>query len=501
MKIVAFLVSVLVLAPVINHPIKVQAEDNPVNLVLGGTGATSWNINNVNPGDSGNITVTLHNDGTVDGFVTIWLSDLISIVGPKGSPGKFGNYLLLNVDVPGLETNLQLPAVVSGFPQSASSPNYIKVSPLLKNQTITLIWKWALPFQTGNDVQGNGVSFSVNYMLEELPPPPPLAGGGGGGGGTIPSPPGTTTTTVTHDLQVVLEGEKLAIRVSADGTVQETSRIADRTETFLVDIGQGTKITADGKVPDRIELTQDTENLDELAGIPQNTVALSLVYKLTAYSGDVPLPGINFDPYVIITISYDPKDLPDNTFPPYIITFDDAGNFERLSPPVGSLQELGKVVAVAYHASYFAVVAEAAPPPPPLPAHFQVSNLVITPGLANTGQPVYISADISNDGQLSGSYEVHLVIDGIVRGIKEITVAQKSITTVTFEVTDLAAGEHRVNIAGLNGSFRIASIAVSPPVGTQVDWPLIDLIVGAILVAGLIVTFLAVRRSQQAERS
>ena len=59
-------------------PISVQADEPPVDLVLGGEGATSWQIENIKPGDVGTKTVTLHNAGYKDGEVTIWITDIVS---------------------------------------------------------------------------------------------------------------------------------------------------------------------------------------------------------------------------------------------------------------------------------------------------------------------------------------------------------------------------------------------------------------------------------------
>lgn len=168
----------------------------------------------------------------------------------------------------------------------------------------------------------------------------------------------------------------------------------------------------------------------------------------------------------------------------------------RLEPPPDALFELGKAKGVAYHASYFAVMTEVAPPPPPLPAHFKVSNLAINPAQARLGQSVSISVDIANDGAVTGSYELYLVIDGIVRAVKGITVEPQSIVTLRFEISNLAAGEHQIKVSGLTGKFRVTNMVIEPA-ESQVNWLLIDLGVAAIAVLGLLVTYLVVRRSQQ----
>ncbi|MFC2011473.1 hypothetical protein ACFLUR_04220, partial [Chloroflexota bacterium] len=166
---------VIGLATISFLPDTVQADTNPVDLVLGGTGATSWYITTIQPADSGTRTVELHNAGSEDGFVTIWLSDIISNegvnpeseTGDTAEPGEVAEYLLLDLTADGLNTNLDLPTVISNLPQSYTASNYIEVIPLMTGDTINLQWQWELPVQTGNDVQGDNISFTINYLLRE----------------------------------------------------------------------------------------------------------------------------------------------------------------------------------------------------------------------------------------------------------------------------------------------------------------------------------------------
>ena len=44
-----------------------------IDLVLGGEGATSWSIEDIKPCFTGTKTVTLHNAGSANGTVIIWL--------------------------------------------------------------------------------------------------------------------------------------------------------------------------------------------------------------------------------------------------------------------------------------------------------------------------------------------------------------------------------------------------------------------------------------------
>jgi hypothetical protein len=154
-----------------------SAQDNPVDLKLGGEGATRWNITNIEPGDSGTKTVTLHNAGLRNGFVTMWISDIVSSEGinpesetDTAEPGELEQYLLLNISCSLLDSNISLPTTIDKLPHSASDPDYIKISPLNVGDTIILDWQWRLPAETSNEVQGDSLSFTVNYMLEEFPP-------------------------------------------------------------------------------------------------------------------------------------------------------------------------------------------------------------------------------------------------------------------------------------------------------------------------------------------
>ncbi|MFH1382560.1 MAG: hypothetical protein ABIH70_06655 [Chloroflexota bacterium] len=466
----------------------------PIDLILGGGGATSWSGANLKPGDSGTHTVTLHNSGTIDGQVVIWVSDLVSIEGPTHRPGKFADYLTLTLAGRGLETNLSLPVTMKNFPQSPTAPHYVRVNPLRAGDTIPLVWKWELPPQTGNDVQGNGISFTLNYMLEEPPPPEPPDGGVGEPEPSLP-PPST--------LQVDLESKRVGLIVDASGTVQEAALLTDATGNFVIDVDKGVMVTGPGKtLLNRMDLTVvegttiERRKITELVELPKGMVVLSPTYKINGYSNDIEVSRVYFDPYIVITISYDPKDLPENALPPYIVNFTEGGSIVRLDPPPGALFEIGKAKGVVYHASYFAVVTEVSAPPAPLPPRFNVSNLLINPRETNPGQPVSISVDIANDGDTTGTYQVYLIVDGIVRSVKDIAVSPQSVTTVRFEVANLAAGYHQVRIAGLTGEFRIVSVVTFPP-SSPVNWPLIDLSIIAVLAVASLVSYLIIRRSQK----
>ena len=147
-----------------------------VNLVLGGEGANGWSVDDVKPGKSGAWTVNLHNAGTECGVVYIWISDISdgegmnpeSETGNTAEPGELTPYMLFDLYSSLLSTNLSLPSTINYFPQSTADATYLKIIRLNPGETATIDWQWAF-LETGspqNEVQGDSLSFSINYTLE-----------------------------------------------------------------------------------------------------------------------------------------------------------------------------------------------------------------------------------------------------------------------------------------------------------------------------------------------
>jgi len=637
----------LVLAGSFSAPVK--AAGNPIDLVLGGEGATSWIITNIQPAASGTNTIALHNAGSKDGFVTIWVSDIISSeglnpeseTGDTTEPGELTDYLLLNLTADGLGSNVNLPTTINNLPQSATWADYIELIPLKAGDTVDLQWDWELPAQTGNDVQGDSISFSINYLLrefeitdvsdvvtaegaftEEVTVEPEggkakitIAAGTAGqteaaepiseiwlftidkeslalsadtitiGAHIIAGPDGITfdqpiTITISHDpddlpprayegdlvialwdeaagdwfelegstvdtvnntisapvshfsrytilapvppppppppppedievpppeieippptsapalLEVDILGNTGIVEIGDDGTLAESLTLSDASGNFTLTIDSGTKVTGSSGVQlSQIQLTIAEESIV----VPDDIVILSPIYSLTGYTRGMELTRIIFDPFAMLSIRYNPEDLPENAFLPFIATYTDDEGLVRLQPPPDSTIGIGEAKALIYHASLFVAATEVAPPPPPLPARFEASNLTINPRQAQLGQPVIISLTITNEGALTGSFELHLIIDGIVRMVTEVTLGGQDSETLTFELSNLAAGQHQVKIAGLTEQFQVV-MATTPPTEEGFNWSLIDISVGTALVIGVLGLYFIIRRSRQ----
>ncbi len=492
------------LALVGSLPIPAQAQD-PVDLVLGGEGATSWDIGNIMPGDSGNKTVTLHNAGYNDGFVTIWVSDIVnsegtnpeSETGDTAEPGELAEYLMFNLSGTGLSANLSLPATIDSFPQTAAAPNYIKVSPLNAGDTVDLVWQWELPTQTGNDVQGDNLSFTINYTLQEFPSNTSSSGGGG--------------TGMTRSVKIDMLGEISWVEIKPDGTFYRSYVLTSFDNCCTMEIDSSTRlIWAGNKVPTKIVVTLASESLPA----PDGMAIASPLYEFTAYDRGGTCSTVEFDPPIKVILSYHPEMLPDNTSAVFVAYYNGQSWIEMRSP-ADSVAESGKAKAEVSHFSLFAVMARlvASPPspsqpsvappqtptppssPPPVAsAEFQVSDLAIYPDPALPNQPVLISVSVSNTGSTNGSIRLELRIGELFAAARELILPAGGSETVTFEVPQLPVGTHQVQIGGLTDQLTVANLPPSPvnpptPTKSATNWTLIGLTVGigVTALAGLLV--------------
>lgn len=519
-KIRLSLALVIGLALVGSLPVPAQAQD-PVDLELGDEGATSWTIGNVMPGDSGNKTVSLHNAGYQNGFVLIWISDIVNgegtnpepETGDTAEPGELGDYLMFNLSGTGLSTNLSPPATINSLPQSVSDPNYIKVSPLNAGATVDLVWQWELPTQTGNEVQGDTLSFTINYLLQQFAP-----------NTSTPSTAGRPTygVGIIWLLKVDMLDEITWVGIMPDGTVYKSYVLTSPDQGCTMEIDHGTKLIWDyNKVPTEIVLTLASE----LPVAPDGTVIVSPLYEFTAYAYDGTCFPVEFDRPIRLDLSYPEEMLPDNTSAVFV-AYHDGQSWIELSPQAYSVTD-GKVIAETSHllplvsvmarlASPPAPTQPSAPPetPPstPLPVElteFQISDLAFNPDPAQPDQPVIISVTVRNTGSTSGSIRLELRIGGeLFTTAKELILAVGESETVTFEVPQLPVGTHQVQIGQLTDQLTVESLPTSPvktPMLTKLAaiWtPPFALTVGMVVaILAMLIAWLLLRRRRKRRKT
>lgn len=87
---------------------------------------------------------------------------------------------------------------------------------------------------------------------------------------------------------------------------------------------------------------------------------------------------------------------------------------------------------------------------------FKVSNLTITPNHVKAGDPVNISAVVTNTGTAMGQYSLVLRVGSVVENVTEITLNPGTSQTATFTIVKDIAGDYYVEIDGLRGMFSVA---------------------------------------------
>ncbi|UCD54453.1 MAG: hypothetical protein JSU76_01905 [Dehalococcoidia bacterium] len=124
------------------------------------------------------------------------------------------------------------------------------------------------------------------------------------------------------------------------------------------------------------------------------------------------------------------------------------------------------------------------------PAAFTTSDLSIAPTEVDMGEEVTISVLVTNTGDLSGSYEVTLNIDGTAVATEEVTLAGGASERVTFTTTQDTAGRYSVTIDGLLGTFDVKLVPIK-----VLNWWAIAIIAGA---TAAIAVPLVIRRRRRA---
>ena len=319
--------------------------------------------------------------------------------------------------------------------------------------------------------------------------------------GELPPTPGGQVPVATATLETSMLGDEKTFEISTGGLVLEPLSLADPGGLFTVALDSGSRIiTGDGAVPDRFELTIvekpviPADKMDVIDGrtVLDNRVLLSPIYRFTSYVNGAVAPVTYFDPAATLIVGYDTDNLPENILTPFVAYYTAEEGLIPIEQPPGSVFEIGRAKAQIGHASLFVVAAELLPPPPPLPARFEVGDLRISARVA-PGQPVIVSLNVANEGETEGSYELYLKIDGIVKMIKRVTLSAMDSQAISFEIADIATGEHKISVAGLTGQFSVVS-RMPVPVLSTVNWLIFDLGIAAVVVAGLLALYLVRRR-------
>lgn len=132
-------------------------------------------------------------------------------------------------------------------------------------------------------------------------------------------------------------------------------------------------------------------------------------------------------------------------------------------------------------------------PAPPAAASIVVKNVNVDPGQAYTGQPITISANMANDGDVVGGYVASLKINDKLEQTKLGTVDGHSAAPVNFTISRSQPGTYTIDIGGQKGTFIIlASQTTSGP--TLSSGVIAILIMFALIISVVVVLMFTFRR-------
>lgn len=176
-------------------------------------------------------------------------------------------------------------------------------------------------------------------------------------------------------------------------------------------------------------------------------------------------PGATINPNVTLNLECDPASLPLTTSPANLTVVSwDGASWQN----VPNVKIDSSTNTVSFNISRLAEVAIITKKPD-LSARFSFWNLYVLPQTAKEGEPVYISATVTNKGNSYGYYQAVLTINGVAEDKHEGGLDSGASADIKFICTGKPAGKYSFDISGLKGSFTIASTQVSIPTATSIS--------------------------------
>jgi hypothetical protein len=92
---------------------------------------------------------------------------------------------------------------------------------------------------------------------------------------------------------------------------------------------------------------------------------------------------------------------------------------------------------------------------------FQFSELSVVPARVTTGEPVWITAKVTNTGETDGIYEVELKINDVSETSNEVAVPAGGTQNLIFSVFRDTPGAYQVALGKLAGEFVVAELTAA----------------------------------------
>jgi len=253
--------------------------------------------------------------------------------------------------------------------------------------------------------------------------------------------------------------------IDPSGEFTEPLTIESRDGEVSIDIAAGTVgLDEDGRPLSEITITRG----EDPPASPAGTDMIGVPYN---FGPD----GATFNPPVTITFKFSSSQLPLGTDAEdlSIYYFNPGGEWVELAASDITIDpDTGTITARVSHFTYFSAIVHSAP------ATFKASNLVISPSEADIAEEILISATFTNTGDIIGSYDATLKINGKSTSVKRISLDGDDSTKVQFVTVQGKAGSYTVAVDGLSGKFTVKAMPTAPiviaPSVPQVFAPVVE---------------------------
>jgi hypothetical protein len=91
----------------------------------------------------------------------------------------------------------------------------------------------------------------------------------------------------------------------------------------------------------------------------------------------------------------------------------------------------------------------------PDPVYAQYSGLIVYPAQVGANEPVTVSVNVKNTGDLAGDCTVDLIVNGATEESKKVTLEGGAQIEVSFTVTKATVGIYNLSVGSLKGTFVI----------------------------------------------
>lgn len=195
-----------------------------------------------------------------------------------------------------------------------------------------------------------------------------------------------------------------------------------------------------------------TISIEMLERIPEGVSAAGLLMNIYSFYPD----GATFNPAIPLIFRYNPEDLPPGAKEENIkiVWWDkEAKKWVKLDTVIDSFKHTA--TAMISHFSLFSLMVEI------LPANIETEGLSISKTEVEKNETVEIKIAVTNTGDLPGTYQAVLEVNGEKHDESSVVVASGAAVNIVFNLAFNESGTYEI---GVNGITQTLTVRPSPPV-------------------------------------